>query len=180
MSIGITGPDLAVLSMDQSFRMLVHRNAAGNCCSFCLRAGSGSRSGVACSLDLPATFGMRCYMLVLTHKLRPFLRLQRRHSWPIFVLYVNSRKKNLPTQAFAIWKYSQLQQGRIHGKLTVCRSNDMVFGALTLRRVDTICSALRALIRRRCFLLPGIFHPLYCSKFRTYAQVFFVVFQKRK
>ena len=29
--------------------------------------------------------------------------------------------------------------------------------ALTLRRVDTICSALRALIRRRCFLLSGIF-----------------------
>ena len=73
MSIGITGTDLPVLSMDQSFRMLVHSDGTGNGSSFSLGAGSDRCSGVTCSLDLPAALGMRCYMLVSSHKIIPFL-----------------------------------------------------------------------------------------------------------
>jgi len=65
--IRILGTDAAIGSVDYPFGILVHGNGSGDCRSFLLCGSTHSGSAVACTFYLSATFGMRGYMLILTH-----------------------------------------------------------------------------------------------------------------
>lgn len=67
MAVGVFSSDLAILSMNQEFRVLISGDTSSNVNGFFLGCCSDSCPRITGTLDLPATFGVRSNMLILPH-----------------------------------------------------------------------------------------------------------------
>lgn len=67
MAVGVFSSNLAILSMNQEFRVLIFGDASPNVNGFFLSCCSDSCPRITGTLDLPATFGVRSNMLILPH-----------------------------------------------------------------------------------------------------------------